>query len=68
MFSVNQLEDTLIRFDVYNFDRYSRDEYLGTGELALDFLVHYGSRDTDKIQIPLKPSGSLVVQLGLKRI
>ncbi|GBC07922.1 hypothetical protein RclHR1_00780002 [Rhizophagus clarus] len=71
MFSVTTLEDTL-KLSVYQYDKYSEDEYLGKAEIGLHFLEHYGGNETDKIKLQLKdvapgrPFGSISVYLNYK--
>ncbi|KAJ3050644.1 hypothetical protein HK097_008351 [Rhizophlyctis rosea] len=67
MFSVVSLDEVL-KIAVYNFDRYSQDDYLGQAEIALDFLEYYGGRETERINLELKDvrGGSVVVQLAYR--
>ncbi|CAH1756504.1 8066_t:CDS:10 [Entrophospora sp. SA101] len=54
MFSVTTLEDTL-KISIYNYDKYSQDEFLGQAEIGLKFLELYGdNNETDLITLPLK--------------
>ncbi|CAG8576933.1 3066_t:CDS:10, partial [Cetraspora pellucida] len=53
MFSVITLEDTL-KITLFNFDKYTTDEYLGQAEIGLHFLTYYGDNETDKIKLELK--------------
>ncbi|KAJ3030647.1 hypothetical protein HDV00_008758 [Rhizophlyctis rosea] len=67
MFSVVSLDETL-KVAVYNYDKYSQDDYLGQAEIALDFLEYYGGKETERITLELKDvrSGSVVVQLAYR--
>ncbi|GBC18369.1 uncharacterized protein OCT59_006422 [Rhizophagus irregularis] len=71
MFSVTTLEDTL-KLSVYQYDKYSEDEYLGKAEIKLHFLEHYAGNETDKIKLQLqevepgRPFGSISVYLNYK--
>ncbi|CAI2169930.1 13957_t:CDS:10 [Funneliformis geosporum] len=73
MFSVTTLEDTL-KLSVYQYDKYTQDEYLGKAEIKLRLLEHYGDNETDKLiyqlkdVAPGKPFGSISVFLSYKAI
>ncbi|CAG8730175.1 15683_t:CDS:2, partial [Funneliformis mosseae] len=73
MFSVTTLEDTL-KLSVFQYDKYTQDEYLGKAEIKLSFLEHYGDNETDKLiyqlkdVAPDKPFGSISVYLSYKAI
>ncbi|CAG8433988.1 2566_t:CDS:10 [Diversispora eburnea] len=47
------LEDTL-KVSLFNYDKYSRDEYLGQAEIGLHLLNYYGDNETEQIRLPLK--------------
>ncbi|CAG8437670.1 15518_t:CDS:10 [Acaulospora morrowiae] len=66
MFSVTALEEDVLKVSVFNYDKYSQDEYLGQAEIKLRFLTHYGDNETEKITLPLKPSGSISIYLSYK--
>ncbi|KAJ3288737.1 Intersectin 1 (SH3 domain protein) [Borealophlyctis nickersoniae] len=64
MFSVMSLDETL-KIAVYNYDKYSQDDYLGQAEIQLDFLEYYRGKETERITLELKDvkCGVVVVQL-----
>ncbi|TPX63785.1 hypothetical protein SpCBS45565_g06360 [Spizellomyces sp. 'palustris'] len=68
VFSVLSLDETL-KISVYNYDRYSQDDYLGQAELALDFLEYYGEKETEPITLGLRDvaSGSVVIRLMYRK-
>ncbi|KAI9004449.1 hypothetical protein DFJ74DRAFT_693455 [Hyaloraphidium curvatum] len=68
LFTIHSLDD-YVRLTVYNYDKYSSDEFLGTCQISLDMLEYYGNKETDKIPLPLKgvPSGTLIVTLQYRK-
>ncbi|KAI9015102.1 hypothetical protein BC832DRAFT_589560 [Gaertneriomyces semiglobifer] len=66
--SVLSLDETL-KISIYNYDRYSQDDYLGQAEIPLDFLEYYDERETEPITLSLRdvPSGQVVVRLAYRK-
>ncbi|KAI9099787.1 Dbl homology domain-containing protein [Phlyctochytrium arcticum] len=66
--SVLSLDETL-KISIYNYDRYSQDDYLGQAEVALDFLEYYGEKETEPITLGLRDvsSGSVVIRLAYRK-
>jgi Ca2+-dependent lipid-binding protein len=67
MFSIFSLDKSL-KMTLYNYDRYSKDEYIGEASIQLDFLEYYNGKETEKISLELKDvkHGFMVVQLAYK--
>ncbi|KAI8820089.1 rho guanine nucleotide exchange factor [Fimicolochytrium jonesii] len=68
VFSVLSLDETL-KLSLFNYDRYSQDEYLGHAALSLDLLEYYGEKETEVITLPLQDvrGGSISVKLAFRR-
>lgn len=66
VFSIFSLDSTL-KISLYNYDRYSKDEYIGETSIQLDFLEYYGTKATEPITLKLKEdSGSVILQLAFR--
>ncbi|KAJ3139972.1 Intersectin 1 (SH3 domain protein) [Geranomyces variabilis] len=68
VFSVCSL-DEILKVSVYNYDRYTQDDYLGQAEIGLDFLEYYNEKETEPITLSLRdvPSGSVVLRLAYRK-
>jgi len=59
-----------IKFGVYDFDQFSRDNYLGEAKMSLTFLEYYGEKETEKITLQLtsdkKTAGTIDFTLSYK--
>lgn len=66
MFSVTSL-DEILKISVYNYGKYSQDDYLGQAEIGLDFLEYY-KKETEQITLKLKDvdSGSVIIQMSYR--
>ncbi|KAJ3081326.1 hypothetical protein HK102_002430 [Quaeritorhiza haematococci] len=67
MFSVVSLDEVL-KISIFNYDKYSQDDYLGSAEVQLDFLEYYGGRETEKMTLKLRdvPRGEVVLQMAYR--
>ncbi|CAG8628227.1 2674_t:CDS:2, partial [Racocetra fulgida] len=66
---LENLEEDTLKVTLFNFDKYTTDEYLGQAEIGLHFLTYYGDNETDKIKLELKdiPPGKSV-QLDRRKL
>jgi hypothetical protein len=69
LFSVFSLDQSL-KISMYNYDRYSKDEYMGQVSIQLDFLEYYNGKETEKMTLDLKDAkgGMIVLQMAYRPI
>ncbi|KAI9193369.1 uncharacterized protein BJ171DRAFT_528088 [Polychytrium aggregatum] len=67
LFSLTSFDDTL-RITVYNYNKFSRDDFLGHAEVQLDMLEYYIGKETEVMTLPLAhvPSGSVSIKMAYK--
>lgn len=61
-----------VKFTVYDFDQFSRDDYIGEAKMSLSFLEYYGEKETEKITLQLlngkNSAGQLDITLSYKQL
>lgn len=60
----------MLSIQLYNYRKYSKNEYLGRAEIDLSFLKYYEGNKTGTIPIHLAdvPTGTLFVHLSYEHI